>query len=110
MLLHHATAGQELDWWVTFSSAVSLLGNPGQGAYAAANAWFDEFTSWRRAQNLSATCVNWGPWAEPPARPWTWPAGWIPNPATGRTAFFAELAAPTAGADPAGGRSALISG
>ncbi|MFD5102116.1 SDR family NAD(P)-dependent oxidoreductase [Streptomyces albidochromogenes] len=63
-LLHHATDGQELDWWVTFSSAASLLGNPGQGAYAAANAWLDEFTSWRRAQGLPATCVNWGPWAE----------------------------------------------
>ncbi|MFE0801340.1 SDR family NAD(P)-dependent oxidoreductase [Streptomyces sp. NPDC058812] len=63
-LLHHATGGQELDWWVSFSSAASLLGNPGQGAYAAANAWLDEFTSWRRAQGLPATCVNWGPWAE----------------------------------------------
>jgi acyl carrier protein len=63
-LLHRATNGHELDWWVTFSSAASLLGNPGQGAYAAANAWLDEFTSWRRAQGLPATCVNWGPWAE----------------------------------------------
>ncbi|MGW7052615.1 SDR family NAD(P)-dependent oxidoreductase [Streptomyces sp. NPDC054887] len=63
-LLHHATTGQDLDWWVTFSSAASLLGNPGQGAYAAANAWLDEFTSWRRAHGLPATCVNWGPWAE----------------------------------------------
>ncbi|MET9293131.1 type I polyketide synthase [Streptomyces sp. NPDC003077] len=63
-LLHHAVQDQDLDWWVTFSSAASLLGNPGQGAYAAANAWLDEFTSWRRAQGLPATCVNWGPWAE----------------------------------------------
>ncbi|MEU9576120.1 type I polyketide synthase [Streptomyces chilikensis] len=63
-LLHLALDGHELDWWVTFSSAASLLGNPGQGAYAAANAWLDEFTSWRRAQGLPATCVNWGPWAE----------------------------------------------
>lgn len=66
-LLHHAVegaGGQELDWWVTFSSAASLLGNAGQGAYAAANAWLDEFTSWRLAQGLPATCVDWGPWAE----------------------------------------------
>jgi NAD(P)-dependent dehydrogenase (short-subunit alcohol dehydrogenase family)/acyl carrier protein len=62
--LHRAVEGQDLDWWVTFSSAASLLGNPGQGAYAAANAWLDEFTSWRRSQGLPATCVNWGPWAE----------------------------------------------
>ncbi|MEU6161411.1 SDR family NAD(P)-dependent oxidoreductase [Streptomyces sp. NPDC047130] len=63
-LLHHALEGTPLDWWVTFSSAASLLGNPGQGAYAAANAWLDEFTSWRRSQGLPATSVNWGPWAE----------------------------------------------
>ncbi|MFD5161621.1 SDR family NAD(P)-dependent oxidoreductase [Streptomyces hawaiiensis] len=63
-LLHHATVGHDLDWWVTFSSAASLLGNPGQAGYAAANAWLDEFTSWRRAQGLPATCVNWGPWAQ----------------------------------------------
>ncbi|NEC67591.1 type I polyketide synthase [Streptomyces sp. SID9727] len=62
--LHHAVEGHQLDWWVAFSSAASLLGNPGQGAYAAANAWLDEFASWRREQGLPATCVNWGPWAQ----------------------------------------------
>ncbi|MFH8658522.1 SDR family NAD(P)-dependent oxidoreductase [Streptomyces afghaniensis] len=141
-LLHHATAGQELDWWVNFSSAASLLGNPGQGAYAAANAWLDEFTSWRRAQGLPATCVNWGPWAEvgrgagmadrgyamiAPAegiaalerilshdrdRTAYTPldlSRWLESyPDTARTAFFAELAAPAAGADSAGKRSALL--
>ncbi|MGW0535113.1 SDR family NAD(P)-dependent oxidoreductase [Streptomyces sp. NPDC003032] len=141
-LLHHAVSGQELDWWVTFSSAASLLGNPGQGAYAAANAWLDEFTSWRRAQGLPATCVNWGPWAEvgrgtgmaergyamiEPAegvaalerilchdrdRTAYTPVDlsrWLESyPATGRTAFFAELATPAAGAEAAGARSALL--
>ena len=34
--LHEATADRDLDWWLTFSSAASLLGSPGQGAYAAA--------------------------------------------------------------------------
>ncbi|MBV8180917.1 MAG: SDR family NAD(P)-dependent oxidoreductase, partial [Mycobacterium sp.] len=36
--LHVATAARELDWWVGFSSTSSLLGAPGQGAYAAASA------------------------------------------------------------------------
>ncbi|MFE5604724.1 SDR family NAD(P)-dependent oxidoreductase [Streptomyces coelicoflavus] len=141
-LLHHATAGQELDWWVTFSSAASLLGNPGQGAYAAANAWLDEFTSWRRAQGLPATCVNWGPWAEvgrgvgmaergyamiapaegidalervlahDRARTAYTPVDlsrWLDSyPATGRTAFFAELAAPASGTDADTSHSALL--
>ncbi|MGV7852370.1 KR domain-containing protein, partial [Mycobacterium kansasii] len=39
--LHKATAHLDLDWWLTFSSAASLLGSPGQGAYAAANSWVD---------------------------------------------------------------------
>ncbi|MEU5575168.1 type I polyketide synthase [Streptomyces coeruleorubidus] len=141
-LLHHATAGQELDWWVTFSSAASLLGNPGQGAYAAANAWLDEFTSWRRAQGLPATCVNWGPWAEVGRGAGMAERGyamiapvegiaalerilahdrdrtaytpvdlsrWLESyPATARTAFFAELAAPAAGADSSDARNALL--
>ncbi|UNO42988.1 type I polyketide synthase [Streptomyces sp. MST-110588] len=62
--LHQATATHDLDWWVAYSSAASTLGNGGQTAYAAANAWLEEFTSWRRAQGLPATCIAWGPWAD----------------------------------------------
>ncbi|WP_206506253.1 type I polyketide synthase [Streptomyces chrestomyceticus] len=61
--LHHATPDANLDWWVGFSSIASVLGSPGQGAYTAANAWLDEFITWRRAQGLPATGINWGPWA-----------------------------------------------
>ncbi|MEU7226422.1 type I polyketide synthase [Streptomyces chrestomyceticus] len=61
--LHHATKNLDLDWWVGFSSAASVLGSPGQGAYSAANAWLDEFITWRRAQGLPATGINWGAWA-----------------------------------------------
>ncbi|RPA66288.1 SDR family NAD(P)-dependent oxidoreductase [Gordonia oryzae] len=62
--LHEATTHLRLDWWVVFSSAASLLGSPGQGAYAAANAWADAFALWRRHQGLPATAINWGQWAE----------------------------------------------
>jgi len=62
--LHQATAGQPLDWFCSFSSAAALVGSPGQGAYAAANSWLDAFTHWRRAQDLPATSIAWGPWAE----------------------------------------------
>ncbi|WP_393916343.1 SDR family NAD(P)-dependent oxidoreductase [Halostreptopolyspora alba] len=63
--LHEATvtAGASLDWWVAFSSAASLVGSPGQGSYAAANAWLDAFTAWRRAHGLPATTINWGVWS-----------------------------------------------
>ncbi|MEU1799881.1 type I polyketide synthase [Streptomyces sp. NPDC019937] len=62
--LHRATAGMRLDWFAVFSSMASLLGNPGQGAYAAANAWLDGFATWRSAQDLRTLAVNWGPWGE----------------------------------------------
>jgi phthiocerol/phenolphthiocerol synthesis type-I polyketide synthase D len=62
--LHEATADRELDWWVGFSSVASLLGSPGQSAYACANAWLDALVSWRRASGLPATTINWGQWAD----------------------------------------------
>ena len=62
--LHEAAAGKDLDFWVGFSSVASLLGSPGQSAYAAANAWLDALVSWRNAAGLPATTVNWGQWAD----------------------------------------------
>jgi phthiocerol/phenolphthiocerol synthesis type-I polyketide synthase D len=65
MRLHQATTtAQQLDWWLVFSSTSSLLGSPGQTAYATANAWVDALVSWRRATGLPAAVINWGPWSE----------------------------------------------
>jgi phthiocerol/phenolphthiocerol synthesis type-I polyketide synthase D len=62
--LHIATASRELDWWVGFSSMATLLGLPGQLAYATANAWLDALMTWRRASGLPATAINWGQWSD----------------------------------------------
>ena len=64
MRLHRATAEHKLDWWVGFSSVASLLGSPGQAAYACANAWLDAFVDWRRAAGLPAIAINWGQWSD----------------------------------------------
>jgi phthiocerol/phenolphthiocerol synthesis type-I polyketide synthase D len=61
--LHAATASRELDWWVGFSSMATLLGLPGQLAYATGNAWLDALVAWRRASGLPATAINWGQWS-----------------------------------------------
>ncbi|MFD0381400.1 beta-ketoacyl reductase [Streptomyces stramineus] len=67
-LLHEACEGYDLDWWVGFSSFVSLLGSPGQTAYASASAWLDALITHRAAAGLPATGINWGAladtWAE----------------------------------------------
>ena len=62
--LHQATATRQLDWWVGFSSMATLLGLPGQTAYATANAWLDALMAWRRASGLPATAINWGQWSD----------------------------------------------
>ncbi len=62
--LHRATAKTSLDFFVNFSSATSLIGNRGQANYAAANAFLDSFSYFRRANGLPSVSVNWGPWKD----------------------------------------------
>ena len=60
LVLAAATRHLPLDHFVLFSSATSLIGNPGQGSYVAANVVLDTLARQRRAQGLAGTAINWG--------------------------------------------------
>ncbi len=62
--LHTHTQQCHLDFFICFSSIAALLGSPGQGNYAAANAFMDGLMQERRRRGLVGMSLNWGPWAE----------------------------------------------
>lgn len=68
--LDEATKNHRLDFFVSFSSNVSELGNPGQSDYAAANGFLDVYSDYRAelvgaGQRYGKTfSVNWPLWAE----------------------------------------------
>jgi myxalamid-type polyketide synthase MxaE and MxaD len=62
--LHLHTRERALEFFVCYSSAASLVGSPGQGNYAAGNAFMDALAHHRRALGLPATSINWGAWEE----------------------------------------------
>ncbi|TRW78344.1 type I polyketide synthase [Mycolicibacterium sp. 018/SC-01/001] len=62
-LLHNAFEKKDLDFFVMFGSAGSVIASPGQANYAAANAFLDAFAHYRQARGLPALTIGWGPWS-----------------------------------------------
>ncbi len=60
--LHRLPQCDDVDFFVLFSSVGAWLGLPGQGSYAAANAFLDGFAAYRRSRSRPATSVAWCGW------------------------------------------------
>ncbi len=61
-LLAESFAAADLDFFVLFSSASTVLGSPWLGAYAAANAFLDALAYRLRARGSRAQSLGWGVW------------------------------------------------
>ncbi|KZM50189.1 type I polyketide synthase [Labrenzia sp. OB1] len=59
-LLDRLTADDPLDHFVLYSSATTLVGNPGQANYVAANGYLEGLARRRRADGKPALAVAWG--------------------------------------------------
>lgn len=59
--LHEYTRDMDLDLFIMYSSATTLLGNPGQVNYVAANMVLEALAQHRRSIGLPAVTYGWGP-------------------------------------------------
>ena len=62
--LHLASQKMPLDFFVCFSSIVSLIGSLGQSSYVSANVFMDTLAHYRRSLGLHGLSINWGPWSD----------------------------------------------
>ncbi|WP_416316275.1 SDR family NAD(P)-dependent oxidoreductase [Streptomyces sp. S584] len=63
-LLDRLTADRDLDLFLTYSSVSATIGNAGQAAYAAANAYLEARARARRSAGKPGTALAWGPLSE----------------------------------------------
>ncbi len=59
-ILDGLTRDLQLDYFVMYSSATTLIGNPGQGAYVAANGYLEGLARRRRRAGLPGLAIAWG--------------------------------------------------
>ncbi|GAA0710033.1 hypothetical protein GCM10008904_21370 [Paraclostridium ghonii] len=62
--LDELTENDNLDFFINFSSIVTIQGLPGQSDYITANSFLDSFTKLRNMKGKKTVCINWPAWKE----------------------------------------------
>lgn len=63
-LLDHLTREDDLEFFLLFSSGVSMFGDPGHCDYMAANAYMDAYEAYRNRLGYKTVTINWTGWKE----------------------------------------------
>lgn len=63
-VLDKVTAKDKPEFFIMFSSILSIIGSMGQSDYAAANAYMDSFAAYRRRRLGKTATINWTVWSE----------------------------------------------
>ncbi|MBD8498497.1 SDR family NAD(P)-dependent oxidoreductase [Paenibacillus arenosi] len=63
-LLDHLTRADKPDFFVLFSSAITLVGGIGSGPYTAGNAYLDGYSAYRNRLGLRTLTINWPAWKQ----------------------------------------------
>ena len=61
-LLDRLTEADDLDFFIMFSSIITITGGAGQSDYTAANSYLDSFAVYRNQQGKKTVSVNWPLW------------------------------------------------
>lgn len=62
--LYRTVIDCDLDFFVIYSSAAAVMGNPGQANHAAANAFLDAFAWYLRGLQRPGLAIGWGAWSD----------------------------------------------
>ncbi|MCX7748509.1 MAG: KR domain-containing protein [Clostridia bacterium] len=63
-ILDSLTRDIQMDFFILFSSIVSIMGGAGQGDYTAANSYLDSFAYYRNKIGKRTVSINWPSWKE----------------------------------------------
>ncbi|MCL6588808.1 MAG: SDR family oxidoreductase [Firmicutes bacterium] len=62
--LDHLTRQDDPDFFIMFSSAITIVSGVGSGAYTAANAYLDAYAGYRNREGKRTLTINWPAWKE----------------------------------------------